>query len=181
MNALSFAWAKQILNNCPDKTLIIIDMQDYFLYRKEEKELIPIVCELIQYAKQKKWAIILVEYSGQGSTTDAIMEALKDYLRQATVIKTDNNGGQEIIECLDNQKTWSLNLLICGIYSPQCVAETVGGLFDYSDLIEVGVITDAISPPYCSSSEPDEYGQQQEREVTTKEIGIAAKYLCNLG
>lgn len=158
-----------------DRTLVIIDMQDDFLYRQPEKDLIPVICKLVQYAIQNEWPIILVEYGKSCRTTKAILKAIGNYPNQALIIKNDMNGGPGVIKCINNKKTWSFNLLVCGVYGPQCVSATVGGLFNYSDLIEVDVVTDAVCPPYSSSSKEDVHGQQREREITTEEIGATAK------
>lgn len=161
------AWASGTTIHRPERTLVIIDMQKYF---SVSDNLIPTICGLIQHAKQNRWAIILVKFQGSGPIFKEILETIKDYPNQATVTKSACDGGREIIKCINDRKSWSLDLLVCGVYGDECVSETVAGLFNNSDLVEVDVITDAIYPPYMSSSEQDEHGQQQEREVELDKI-----------
>lgn len=169
-------WVSRCETKGPNKTLVIIDMQEVFIRQsKHDLDLTSLICELIRHARQQRWAIILVEYDSFDSTVKEIIEALKDYPYQETVIKSCNDGGEKIIECIRNKKTWSLDLMVCGLYGDQCVAETVQGLFDNSNEVLVDVVADAVWPPYSSSSKKNEQGQQQEREVSIKEIGITAK------
>jgi len=155
-----------------EKTLVIIDMQDWFIKHQEERDLIPIICELIKQARQQRWAIILVEFYTCGPTNEIILEAVKDYPYTRTIIKSNHDGGKEIIECLGNHPAWSTDLLVCGIYGDECVPATVDGLLNNNNLVEVSVITDAIHPPYCSQPEWDGLGQQREYEIEMKEITI---------
>ena len=160
-----------------DRTLVIIDMQDSFICCGDEEELIPAICKLCHHAKQNKWPIILVEFNASGRTTSAILEAVENYPFTETVTKETGSGGKEVMACLLHHPEWPLNLLVCGIYGPECVAETVAGLLDNSDLVEVDVIIDAIYPPYCSLAELDEHGQQREGEFFVSEI-VDPEYLA---
>lgn len=155
------------------KTLVIIDMQPDFI-GEYNQDLILTICTLIRHAKQNEWPIILVEFSGYGYTVEPIREAISDYPCCETILKSNQDGGQEILDCIHSHPAWPLDLLVCGIFGDECVAETVCGLFNNSDIIEVDVITDAVYPNYCSMSEPDEYGQQRERELTLHQT-IGAK------
>jgi nicotinamidase-related amidase len=150
----------------PDRTLVIIDMQKNFLGGCE-MEIVPNVIALVKHAMAKGWAIIVVEYVGSGATDKEITEALGEYPHQETVVKDGCDGSREILECIASEPAWSLNLLVCGVYGPDCVAATVSGLFDNSSLVEVDVVTDAISPSYKSY----DYGKLREREVTLQGIG----------
>lgn len=150
------------------KTLVIIDMQSDFL-GTSERNLIPVICRLIQFAKRNELPIILVKFLTCGNIDSAILKEVKDYHSRATVYKTGCDGGREVIECLV-ANDWSFDLLVCGVWGNQCVTETVSGLFNNSDVVEVSVVTDAVYPPYLSSSEPDEHGQQKEAEMEANEL-----------
>lgn len=156
----------------PEKTLVIIDMQSLFI-NEDEIEIIPNIILLIQHAMGKKWAIIVVENDGSGDTDEEITQTLQGYPHKETVTKYENNGGLEVIQCVQSHPTWSIHLIVCGIYGDECVSETVAGLFDHSDVIEVDVVSDAICPAYMSSSEPDDYDQQKEFVTTMEELGIS--------
>lgn len=155
-----------------NRTLVVIDMQDWFINYPEEQDLIPIIYDLIKQARQQRWAIILVEYGGCGPTNEIILEGVRDYPYTRTVIKFGEDGGEEIIECLNKHPAWSPDLLVCGIFGDECVPATVNGLFHNSNLVEVNVVADAIYPPYCSRSEEDEHGQQRECEIKMEEITL---------
>lgn len=154
------------------QTLIIIDMQVEFMAcgRGDEYEIIPAIVTLIRYAKENKWPVIVVEYIGYERTDDLILEALCGYPHQETVFKDENDGGLEVMNCLDEHPAWPLNLLVCGICGNECVAETVSGLFEASSLIEVDVITDAIIPDYSSRTTPNENGNLPEKRVVVKDV-----------
>lgn len=173
---LAYERLKGWINGAPlhrlERTLVIIDMQDHFVDTNKPLlyDLVSTICKLIKHAKQEKWAIIIVEYLDTSHTNTTIVECLGDYPHQETVIKQNEDGGREIVECLNNNRTWSLNLLVCGVYGHQCVASTVAGLFEHNDLLEVDVITDAVFPKYCSSSRLNEHNQQREQEVVMENI-----------
>ena len=152
----------------PEITLVIIDMQELFI-NEDEEDIIPNIIALIKHAIEKKWAIIVVEYSGSGETDQEITQTLHGYPHKETVTKYGCDGGREVVDCLESHPAWSVNLLVCGIYGPECVAQTVTGLFEHSDVIEVDVVAVAVCPEYESC-----LGfSQAERLVTMKELGIS--------
>jgi len=151
----------------PETTLVIIDMQELFI-NEDEEGIIPNIIAMIRHAIAKKWAIIVVEYDGSGETDQEITQTLEGYPHKETVIKYGQDGGREVVECLESHPAWSVNLLVCGIYGPDCVAATVAGLFANSDVVEIDVVSDAVCPPYesyCTAS-------HAERLVTLRELGI---------
>lgn len=152
----------------PERTLVIIDMQDLFI-NEDEMEIIPNIITLIKHAMENKWAIIVVEYDWSGATNVKITQALGEYLHQETVVKHNCDGGKEIIDCIESRPTWSTNLLVCGVYGPECVAQTVAGLIERSDVVEIDVVIDAVCPEYKSCNEHE----QAERIVTMRELGIS--------
>ena len=85
-------------------------------------------------------------------------------------MKSETDGGKEILECLYNHNKWSRNLVVCGIYGDCCVSDTVAGLYDNSNIVEVDIVSDAIIPDYCSSAESSEYGDCPERLTTTDDL-----------
>ncbi len=152
----------------PEMTLVIIDMQSLFV-DKDEMEIIPNIIALIRHAMKKKWAIIVVEYSGSGETDQEITQVLRGYPHKETVTKYNNNGGKEVVECLESYPTWSTNLLVCGIYGHECVSQTVAGLFERSDVVEIDVVADAVCPPYESHNGSN----HAEELITMEELGIS--------
>ncbi len=153
-----------------ERTLVIIDMQNGFI-GPSEKSMVPDMCVLIRHAMVHSWGIILVEYNYYGSTNITILDEVAGYRHLEIVKKDYPNGGVEVTDCLSKHPDWSLNLLVCGIYGNECVAETVAGIFEENDLVEIDVVTDLVSPPYCSHCD-DEYGDLPEREITMAQLGI---------
>ena len=156
--------------NDPNKTLVIVDMQEKFMHAEETYEIIPNICFLVEHAIYNNWPIIVVEYNGWGDTNLDIRETIGEYPHQKTIIKNDCDGGQKVIDYINNT-LWPLNFVVCGIFGDMCVPLTVIGLFNNSNLVEVDVVTDAIYPEYSSSS------RRQEKEITTSDIGISVTAL----
>lgn len=124
----------------------------------------------MRHAKKNNWTIILVEFAGYGDTDEAINKEIGNYPHVATVTKHDADGGKDIIKYIQDNPQWSLNLVICGIYGDCCVSDTVYGLFDNSDIVEVDVVADAIVPEYMPGTELDENDNHPERIVTMADI-----------
>lgn len=158
-------------SHAPGKTLVIIDMQSGFMGEDEEVgDIVPIICSLIYHAKQNEWAIIVVEFEGNGKTDEAILESLVGYPHWTTLYKVRCDGGIQVVRCINEHPTWSLNTLVCGIYGPQCVADTIRGMFDASNLVEVAVVADAVYPDYRSCTKKLDHGVFQEAEVQTVDV-----------
>ncbi len=158
------------------KTLVVIDMQKYYLDgNRIIYDIVPAICSLIQYAIQNKWPIIIVESDGMDKTIKEITDITDGYPHETTVIKNEYNGGPEVIQCLNEHPSWSLNLLVCGIYGDYCVSATVKGLFVESELVEIDVVADAV----YSSSDNDPYTSSgREKVVTTEDLGIVVPEYC---
>lgn len=188
MNA--FMRARKIANNISgristdtplnlDKTLVIVDMQSGFM-NIDEHDILPAICSLVRHAIRSEWGIFVVEFNGHGTTHPDILKLLTGYPHWVTVQKGDCDGSEVIIETMDSQ--WSLDFLVCGIYGPECVAATVDGLLNESNLVEVSVVEDAIYPSYCPYSstnveQDDDYRCEPTRTyvkdvITTQEITI---------
>lgn len=155
-----------------DQTLVIIDMQDGFMNSDDENEIIPAILSLIRLAIQNSYAIIIVEFDKCGDTNYDIIKEVRGYPHRATVIKYDRDGSKKIIDCLDDHPKWSRSLLVCGIYGPECVSETVAGLFDNCDIVEIDVVGDAVVPDYMPGTELDENDNHPERIITVADVVI---------
>jgi nicotinamidase-related amidase len=154
---------------------VIVDMQDHFLTSRE-RTIIPNMLKLIRHAMLNSWGIILVEFDGCGRTTEDISIETSGYQHLDVVQKDQPDGGCEVIACLKSHPKWSLNLLVCGVYGPECVAETVAGVLENDSLVEVDVVTDLVYPEYESMFDPDN-GDREEREITTLDICIQEESL----
>jgi nicotinamidase-related amidase len=158
-----------------DKTLVIVDMQECFM-RDCMDNVIDNIKALIRHARDKLWPVVIVEYLAEGEEElgvseiiEEITEALRGYDNVTWVGKQDDDGGWEVNDCIQELR-WPIDLVVCGVYANQCVAATVAGYLDAMPDAQVDVVDDAVWPHYASSAEPDIYGQQIERQWTTKEI-----------
>jgi nicotinamidase-related amidase len=160
----------------PDKTLVVIDMQEHYVNSKE-LHLIPRICSLIKQARQNNWAIILVQLKCSSGTSicEEIFAAVENYPHLAIVSKPGMDGGEQVLDCLKYSPNWSLDLLVCGIYGDQCVAATVEGLLTGSDLVEVSVIHDAVHPEYVPFTEAVGHPRQQIVSMTEVDDSSAVK------
>lgn len=148
-----------VVDQDTEKTLVIIDMQDDFM-DENEFIIVPAICELICHAKRNNWGIIVVEYHGYGETHEQICHSLFGYQKCRTVYKGDCDGSYEILSLINNCPGWSQNLLICGIYGPECVAQTVEGLLLDKNHGEIDVVMDAIFPDYLPYDTQEEVAGQ---------------------
>lgn len=166
-----FERAHHLTKEIADKTLVIVDMQQYFVcVGSVEHKMAADMCLLIQHAMANKWGIILVEYDGSGDTIKLILDTVSGYQHLEIVKKSEQNGGPEVIACLDSNPKWSMNLIVCGIFGDQCVPDTVRGIFDNSDIVEIDVVTDLIYPSYTSYYDEEDEGE--EREITMEHLGL---------
>jgi len=121
-------------------TGIIVDMQESYLNRigEERGKLLEAQKEMVGFLADRNASIVMVEREGRGST---ICE-LKDLVEQLP------EGKREVIEKLDingfsNPELprklieWKAeDLVFMGVYSDQCVRETIKGALGYSYFIE---------------------------------------------
>lgn len=132
------------------KTLIIIDMQDNFLYytdplkEKEIKELKFNIIDLIKVFMINSWPIVIVEYNGNDKTCEEIFNIVDRYYKLYSVTKDQCDGSEKIMDVIhDYNLPRSLN--ICGVYSDECVYQTKEGLKE-CDYIEFVIHKDCVWP-----------------------------------
>jgi nicotinamidase-related amidase len=110
------------------EALIIVDMQGYFATAKNPST-IKNVKSLIKEFKKKRLPIIVLEYHysfrNLGHTLPCITKMLDDYYYARYVRKSDDDGGVEVIECL-NKNGWNIGKFkVCGVNIGACVRDTV--------------------------------------------------------
>jgi 3-dehydroquinate synthase class II len=79
----------------PSYTLLVIDMQDYFLTSWNDEErgaLVKSVKEEIITAMEDSAPVVLVEYTGCGQTATSLLNTVDCY-RDTHIIRKDSNGG----------------------------------------------------------------------------------------
>lgn len=117
-----------------DEALIIVDMQHFFETARNDWTIRNVI-ELIKKAKQDNVPIIVLEYVDPdeeyeiGETMPRLKKHLDDYNLTRYVLKYNDDGGNKVIECLE-QNGWEdiVSLTVCGVNIQACVAETVDTL-----------------------------------------------------
>jgi len=108
-------------------TLVVIDMQSYFDSAHNRKTL-KSVKKLISEAMEDWQPIILVEYSGCGSTMPSIYRLTQNYSELYIIRKSRDDGSSEISRLIRGMKLPSNNIKVCGVNTDCCVYESVMGL-----------------------------------------------------
>jgi nicotinamidase-related amidase len=114
----------------PGRTLVVVDIQSYFV-KDVHRQFIEGVESLVRSAIALGWSIILLEFrptETYGATWQRIIDLLKGYDRWDTAYKGQPDGSTEVQQlCHKNQYTIE-GFVVCGVYTDQCVLETVTGL-----------------------------------------------------
>lgn len=125
-------------------TLIVIDMQPAF-GNSNNKRLLRNCAKEIENAIAAKNAVILVEYLGWGSTHQYLFEMLLGYSRFQLIKKYEDDGSDEIIDCIKNNKL-KAPFRICGVNLDWCVKQTTISLAKKLPRRKVHVIQSACRP-----------------------------------
>lgn len=122
--------------------LCIIDMQEEFRH-KAEKCLMGVVRQIRQAIK-KRQQIIVLYYSGSGSTIPEVRSELKGYKKVKYIPKYTDDGSRQVIKAFRNTRV--KNLTITGVNGCACVYDTVCGIKDQK--FNLNVPKDAVGC-YC--------------------------------
>jgi nicotinamidase-related amidase len=112
-------------------SLVLIDLQTEFLEQLKDlgKNVMSNCTNLIREAINDNAKIILVEYIGFGFTTPEIKLQLSNY-HYDVVCKERDDGSLELKDFFNENKLNPSKVKIAGIFSNQCVRETVVGLLE---------------------------------------------------
>lgn len=141
-----------------DGTLVVVDMQDFFVKDCLNPDLVANVVAEVLMAKRKGWAIVLVECEPwrNGETITPIAQLLsgsRDYERKRRVSKDSEDGSQEVIKaCRENGFSLD-NFRVVGVYSDCCVEQTAVSLVHKLEDAFVRVVKRA-----CSTNFEEETG-----------------------
>ena len=123
------------------EALIIVDMQTYFTTARD-KSTIKNVKKLIKEFIDKRRPIIVLEYyfdyRNIGHTLPCLTKILDSYDETRYVRKSDDDGADEVLECLE-QNCWKVEKFkVCGVNIGACVRSTVETLtYQYNQTVEV--------------------------------------------
>jgi nicotinamidase-related amidase len=106
-------------------TLIVIDMQQSFLdglYSSDRSDCVANVKREINKAVKNGSPILFVEFKDWGHTIKELIP--QSYSNISFVTKNKRSGAEEIVQELNRQR-WSDKIKVCGIFTNQCVKESV--------------------------------------------------------
>ena len=144
------------------KTLILIDLQNYYMTQVPEKERRKIIKNATRLARvfmTNAWPIIVVMYEGVFDDVDNdIIQEMKDillYKNSVLVGKNRPDGSEQILDQIDLHR-WPLHIIACGVFGDECLQETVNGLLERDRQIEIEVIKDCMWPDRIVIEEDNE-------------------------
>ncbi len=125
------------------RTLVVIDMQ-YDFWAAREEGVIAGCQKQIRKAKRFGWPIVFVEYDGCCATLPELRELANDHPYTTYITKNDDDGSDEVLECLERFGWPNRTLRVCGVNAFCCVAETVNSLLWEDKKMQIELTTDAV-------------------------------------
>lgn len=123
---LSFALAA-------DTAVVIVDMEPRFFTRPAFADpMIERQIELLKWAKERGYPVLVFEYQGYDPTFPALMEVIETFEQTATVSKSEDGGFHRRLRRSEDPakilKSWGVKrLILCGINGPYCMRDTAIG------------------------------------------------------
>ena len=105
--------------------LVVVDMQTGFESARGRK-IIQRVKGLVAQAKRDEAEIVVLEYSGHGSTVQSILDLVNNYHKSRVAVKHRDDGSEHV-----NRVTAGLrfdSFVLCGVNTSACVKHTALGL-----------------------------------------------------
>ncbi len=136
-----------------DGTLVVVDMQTFFVKGCLNPRLVANVMKEVLRAKRKGWAIVLLECepwrNGETITPVAqLLEGSSNYARTRRKSKDAEDGSEEVIEtCRENGFSLT-NFRVVGVYSDCCVEQTAVSLVEKLEGAFVRVVKRACSTDF---------------------------------
>lgn len=136
-----------------DGTLVVVDMQRFFVNGCLNPHLVANVLKEVLMAKRKGWAIVLLECEAwrNGETIEPVKRLLSGsnaYRRKQRVPKEAEDGSQEVIRtCRENGYSLT-KFRVIGVYSDCCVEQTAVSLVEKLEGAHVRVVKRACSTDF---------------------------------
>jgi nicotinamidase-related amidase len=143
----------QMRSRHQDGTLVVVDMQTFFVKGCLNPRLVANVMKEVLRAKRKGWAIVLLECepwrNGDTITPVAqLLEGSSNYARTRRKSKDAEDGSEEVIEtCRENGFSLT-NFRVVGVYSDCCVEQTAVSLVEKLEGAFVRVVKRACSTDF---------------------------------
>lgn len=119
--------------------LVVVDVQDAFIddMCRFRKSYITRVVHHLRRARYQRRPIVLIEYAGQGPSSDEVRDALANYPRMTKRRKRRDDGSKQVIEALEELGAIQNQVQLCGVNWTACVADTAQGLLRRDFNIEI--------------------------------------------
>lgn len=137
-----------------------IDLQPDFL-ASSKSSVIRAAQEEVKRAIRFKYGIVFLEYDlnygnyiKSSGTWDSIKDLAKGYPNQTTVLKTDDDGGHEVLSAAEANKFNLNKVRVCGVNTDMCVHDTVSTLSTLSPSSKIFIRKDG-----CNSSKKNDFGK----------------------
>ncbi len=136
-----------------DGTLVVVDMQNFFVKGCLNPRLVANVMKEVLAAKRKGWAIVLLECepwrNGETITPVAqLLEGSSNYVRMRRKSKDAEDGSEEVIETCRANGFSLTNFRVVGVYSDCCVEQTAVSLVEKLEGAFVRVVKRACSTDF---------------------------------
>lgn len=136
-----------------DGTLVVVDMQSFFVNGCLNPYLVANVCLEVLVALLKGWAIVLLECEPwrNGETITPIARLLSGssgYARMRRMSKDGEDGSEEVIEACRESDFSLTNFRVVGVYSDCCVEQTAVSLVEKLEGAFVRVVKRACSTDF---------------------------------
>ena len=130
-----------------DGTLIVVDMQWFFVKGCENVDLLANVIAEIKSAMAKGWAIILLEVTPWrlDHTMEEITKVVKGYQRCLQKTKAKPDGSSEVIDVCLEEGFSTTNFKVVGVWIDACVEQTAVSLVERLSNCVVNVVKKACS------------------------------------
>ncbi len=123
------------MNNCVPATLVVVDMQDYYLEgctSRDRDQLLEAARQEIARAHAQGWSVVFLEYVMDGyelgNTNESLTSPLQGYSLTATVVKSTWDGSSALLKACREQCFPINRFRVLGVFTHQCVLSTVAGL-----------------------------------------------------
>jgi nicotinamidase-related amidase len=137
-------------SNSEDGTLVVVDLQQFFVNGCLNPYLVANVVREVLMAKRKGWAIVLLECEPwrNGDTITPVARLLSGssgYTRVQRMSKDSEDGSEQVIEACRASGYSLTNFRVVGVYSDCCVEQTAVSLVEKLEGAFVRVVKRACS------------------------------------
>lgn len=130
-----------------DGTLVVVDMQEFFVKDCENKALVENVIAEVRLAMSKGWAIVLLECDPMriGGTLNEILAVVAHYPRFVRQTKVNPDGSKEVMMVCRMNDYCDYNFRVVGVWVDACVEQTAVSLVERIAYCVVNVVKSACS------------------------------------